>query len=100
MHHDTSWDAPPISFIKPHAKDKHVGQPRPCFEGISWRRVSQGSMEVTQSKINQVEGTIMQAKEWTITFGRCNPVEHAVTKQQSKHERVGEEPSQVGKSPI
>jgi hypothetical protein len=57
-------------------------------------------MEVTQSKINQVEGTIMQAKEWTRTFGRCNPVEHAVTKQQSKHERVGEEPSQVGKSPI
>jgi hypothetical protein len=28
----------------------------------------------------------MQAKEWTRTFGRCNPVEHAVTKKQSKHE--------------
>jgi hypothetical protein len=34
MHHDTSWDAPPISFIKPHAKYKHGGQPRPCFVGI------------------------------------------------------------------
>jgi hypothetical protein len=35
---------------------------------------------------HQVEGAIMQAKEWTRTFGRCNPIEHAVTKQQSKHE--------------
>jgi hypothetical protein len=56
-------------------------------------------MEVKQhggdSKRNhQVEGAIMQAKEWTRTFGRCNPVKYAVTKQQSKHERTGEEPSQ------
>jgi hypothetical protein len=35
---------------------------------------------------HQVEGAIMQAKEWMRTFGRCNLVEHAVTKQQSKHE--------------
>jgi hypothetical protein len=42
---------------------------------------------------HQVEGAIMQEKEWTRTFGRCNPVEHAVTKKQSKHERTGEEPS-------
>jgi hypothetical protein len=39
---------------------------------------------------NQVEGSIMQAKEWTRTFGRCNLVEHTVTKQQSKHECAGE----------
>jgi hypothetical protein len=38
---------------------------------------------------HQVEGAIMQAKEWTRTFGWCNPVEHAVTKQQSKHECTG-----------
>jgi hypothetical protein len=25
MHHDASWDAPPKSFIKPHAKYKHGG---------------------------------------------------------------------------
>jgi hypothetical protein len=31
---------------------------------------------------HQVEGAIMQAKEWTRTSGRCNPMEHAVTKQQ------------------
>jgi hypothetical protein len=52
---------------------------------------------------HQVEGAIMQAKEWTRMFGRCNPVEHAVMKQQSKHECTREEPSQEeerGKSPI
>jgi hypothetical protein len=37
----------------------------------------------------------MQAKEWTRTFGRCNPVEHAVTKQQSKHECTGKSPIQL-----
>jgi hypothetical protein len=35
----------------------------------------------------------MQAKEWTRTSGRCNLVEHVVTKEQSKHECTGE-PSQ------
>jgi hypothetical protein len=39
---------------------------------------------------HQVEGAIMQPKEWT-TFGRCSPVKHAVMKQRSKHERTGEE---------
>jgi hypothetical protein len=41
-----------------------------------------------------VEGAIMQSKEWTRTFGRCNPMKHADTKQQTKHECTGEEPSQ------
>jgi hypothetical protein len=41
----------------------------------------------SDSKRNQqVEGAIMQEKVWTRTFGRCNPVEHVVTKQQSKPE--------------
>jgi hypothetical protein len=43
---------------------------------------------------HQVKGAIMQAKEWTRTSGRFNLMEHAVMKQQSKHECVGEEPSQ------
>jgi hypothetical protein len=44
----------------------------------------------SDSKQNhQVEGAIMQAKEWTSTFGRWNPVEQVVTKQQSKHECIG-----------
>jgi hypothetical protein len=29
---------------------------------------------------HQVEGSIIQAKEWTRTFGWFNPVEHVVTK--------------------
>jgi hypothetical protein len=37
----------------------------------------------------------MQVKEWTKTFGRCNPVERAVTKQQSKHECTGKSPIQL-----
>jgi hypothetical protein len=48
----------------------------------------------SNSKRNQSSGRHMQAKEWTRTFGRCNPVKHVVTKQQSKHECTGEEPSQ------
>jgi hypothetical protein len=58
----------------------------------------------SDSKQNhQVEG-VMQANEWTRAFRRCNPVEHAVTKQQSKHEYTGEsrsreeqQPTQVGR---
>jgi hypothetical protein len=44
---------------------------------------------------NQVEGSIMQAKEWTRTFGRCNLVEHAVTKKQRSMECTREKSSQV-----
>jgi hypothetical protein len=50
---------------------------------------------------HQVEGAIMQAKEWMRTSGRCNPMEHAVTKQQrsmSALEKNREE--ERGKSPI
>jgi hypothetical protein len=32
---------------------------------------------------HQMEGAILQAKEWTRTSGRCNPVEHAVTRKQA-----------------
>jgi hypothetical protein len=39
---------------------------------------------------HEVEGPIMQAKEWTREFGQCDLVEHAVTKQQSEDECAGE----------
>jgi hypothetical protein len=39
---------------------------------------------------NQVGGSIMHVKEWTRAFGRCNPVEHAVTNQQKCKECIGE----------
>jgi hypothetical protein len=44
---------------------------------------------------HQVEGAIMQAKEWTRTFGRRNPVERAITKQQSNHECTGKSLIQI-----
>jgi hypothetical protein len=94
MHHDTSWDAPPTSFIKPHAKDKH-GVADKAFFCRNIMEACEAREYGSDSKQNhQVEGTIMQAKEWTRTFGRCNPVEHEVMKQQSKHECAGEEPGQ------
>jgi hypothetical protein len=45
---------------------------------------------------HQVQGPIMQAKEWTREFGRCNPVEHAVTKHQSEDECAGTKPELGG----
>jgi hypothetical protein len=86
MHHDASQDAPPTSFMKPNANNKHEGAYNALF---CWNimKACEAREHGGDSKQNhQVEGTIMQAKEWTRTFGRCNPVEHAVTKQQSKHE--------------
>jgi hypothetical protein len=64
---------------KPLAKDKHGGS-----KALFCRKI----MEVCEAKEHghdskqkhQVEGPIMQAKEWMREFGRCNPVEHAVTK--------------------
>jgi hypothetical protein len=48
---------------------------------------------------HQVEGALMQTKEWTRTFGRCNPVEHAVMKQQSMS-ALEKNRTRIGKSPI
>jgi hypothetical protein len=92
MHHDASRDAPPTSFIKPHAKDKH-GAAKDLFCRNIMEECEAREHGSDSKRKHQVEGAIMQPKEWTRTFGRCNPVKHAVMKQQSKHECVGEEPS-------
>jgi hypothetical protein len=45
------------------------------------RNIMEARKHGSDSKGNhQVEGAIMQEKEWTRTFGRRSPVEHAVTK--------------------
>jgi hypothetical protein len=57
---------------KPHAKDKQGGS-----NALFHRKI----MEACEAKehghdskqIHQVEGPIMQAKEWMREFGRCNP---------------------------
>jgi hypothetical protein len=90
MHHDASRDAPPTSFIKPHAQDKHGGAAKALFCKNIMEACEAREHGGDSNQKHQVEGTIMQAKEWTRTFGRCNPVEHVVTKQQSKHECTGE----------
>jgi hypothetical protein len=72
MHHDASRDAPPTSFIKPHAKYKHG-------EGAAKALFCRNIMDACEAREhgsdskrkNQVEGEIMEAKEWTRTFGRC-----------------------------
>jgi hypothetical protein len=79
---------------KPHAKDKHGGGSQALF-CRNIKEACEAKEHGSDSKqINQVKGSIMQAKEWTREFGRCNPMEHAVTKQQSKHECAGEKSSQ------
>jgi hypothetical protein len=86
MHHDASRDAPPTSFIKPHEKYKHGGATKALFcrnimEACEAREHGSGSKQNYQ-----VEEAIMQAKEWMRLFGRRNPVDHAVTKQQRSME--------------
>jgi hypothetical protein len=68
MYHGASQDARPTTFIKPHAKDKHGGS-----QGFFCRNIMEAceaKEHGSDSKQNhQVEEAIMQAKEWTRTFG-------------------------------
>jgi hypothetical protein len=72
MHHDASRDAPPTFFIKATCK----GQAWGAVKALFCRKI----MEACEAKEHggdskqkhQVEGPIMQAKEWTREFGRCN----------------------------
>jgi hypothetical protein len=43
-------------FYQTTCKDKHGGQQRLYFVGISWMHVRQGSMDMTQGMKHQVEG--------------------------------------------
>jgi hypothetical protein len=87
MHHDASRDAPPTSFIKPHTKDKHGGAAKSLFCRNIMEACEAREYGSESKRNHQVEGAIMQAKEWTRTWKV-----HAVTKQQSKHECIREEP--------
>jgi hypothetical protein len=51
MYHDTSWDAPPTYFIKPHAKDKHGGAAKALFCRNIMEACEAREHGVTQSKI-------------------------------------------------
>jgi hypothetical protein len=71
MHHDASRDAPPTSFIKPHAKDKHGGAAKALFCRNIMKACEAREHGSDSKRKHQVEGIIMQAKEWTRTFRRC-----------------------------
>jgi hypothetical protein len=95
VHHDTSWDALPTYFIKPHAKDKHGGAAKVLFFRNIVDACEAREYGGDSKRKHQVEGAIMQTKEWTRTFGRC-------TRSRS-NKCTREEPSQEeerGKSPI
>jgi hypothetical protein len=82
--------------LKPHAKDKHGGQ-----QGLV---LQEKIMEACEAKDHghdskqkhEVEGLIMQAKEWMREYRWCNPVEHVITKSQSKDECAGRKPEPGG----
>jgi hypothetical protein len=75
MHHNASLDALSTTFIETTCKGQALVGNKHDFAGNSWwhvKQVEQGSMDMTQSMKHQVEGPIMQEKEWTRAFGRCN----------------------------
>jgi hypothetical protein len=53
------------------------------------KQVEQGSMNMTQSIKHQVEGSIMQEKEWTRAFGQCNSWSTRERKSWRRNDRVG-----------
>jgi hypothetical protein len=60
------------TFIKTTCKGQAWVGSKHDFAGISWwhlKQVEQGSMDMTQSMKHQVEGPIMQEKEWTRALG-------------------------------
>jgi hypothetical protein len=68
-------DALSSTFIKTTCKGQAWVGSKHDFAGISWwhvKQVEQGSMDMTQNMKHQVEGPIMQEKEWTRAFGWCN----------------------------
>jgi hypothetical protein len=97
MHHDVSRDAPPTFFHHTTCKGQAWGAAKAVFCRNLIEECEAREHGSDSKQNNQVEGSIMQEKEWTRAFGRCNPVEHAVTKEQSKLECTGENLSEVEK---
>jgi hypothetical protein len=72
MHHDASRDAPPTSFIKATCKGQAWGKAKALF-CRKIREACEAKEYGSDSKQrHQVEGPIIQAKEWTREFERCN----------------------------
>jgi hypothetical protein len=85
-------DALSSTFIKTTCKGQAWVDSKHDFVGISWwhvKQVEQGSMDMTQSMRHQVEGPIMQEKEWTRAFGRCNSWSTRARKSWRRNDRAG-----------
>jgi hypothetical protein len=69
-----------------HAKDKHGWAASITLQGIHGDMCS---MDMTQSMKHQVEGPIMQEKDWTRAFGRCNSWSTRARKSWMRNDHVG-----------
>jgi hypothetical protein len=87
MHHDASRDVPPISFIKPHATEG-AAKALFCWNIIEACEAREHGSDSKQN--HQVEGAIIQTKEWTRMFGAVQPRGsrgHKATKEHGVHWR-------------
>jgi hypothetical protein len=89
MHHDASRDALPTSFIIATCKGQAWERNKALFCRNVMETCEAREHGGDSKKNYQVEGAIMEAKEWMRTFERCNPVDHTVTKQQRSMECTG-----------
>jgi hypothetical protein len=88
MHHDASRDAFPTTLIKVTCK----GQ---AWRGRKFMVACEGKEHGHDSKQRrQVEGPIMQAKEWMREFGWCNLWSTPAQKSQSGDHHTRGKPSQ------
>jgi hypothetical protein len=71
MHQDASRDAPPTSFMEPHAKYKHGVAAKALFCRNIMEACEAREYGSESKRKHLVEGIIMQAEEWMRTFGRC-----------------------------
>jgi hypothetical protein len=86
MHHDASRDALPTTFIKATCK----GQSWEGCEALFCKKILE-TCEAKEhgqdsKKRHQVEGPIIQAKEWMREFGRRNPWSTQAQRSQSEDE--------------
>jgi hypothetical protein len=70
MHHDLSWDAPPTYFYQTTCKGQAWGAAKDLFCRNIMEACEAREYGSDSKRKDQVEGAIMQAKEWTRMFGR------------------------------
>jgi hypothetical protein len=80
MHHDASLDALSTNFIKDHMQRTSMGGQKALFCGKFMAACGAREHGHDSKQRHQVEGPIMQAKEWTRKFWAVQLVEHADTK--------------------